>query len=136
MQSKRFSSNSSSSGSASYVRLKLWDSDDASGMTSVDSSDHGVPKLEAYLYFHGLRGNRKLGPKLIWRSSTDVFSPPTGPSQDIRAIQLLTVHEHAILGKDKMMWKLILEEVRDFLGACQYVTDLVPRRLSTSTPNR
>jgi hypothetical protein len=92
-------------------------------MTSVDSSNHGVPKLEAYLYFHGIRGKRKAGPKLIWRSSTDVFSPPTGPSQDIRATQLLTVHEHAILGKDKM-WKMIREEVRDFLGAWQYVTDI------------
>ncbi|KAJ2913566.1 hypothetical protein MD484_g6826, partial [Candolleomyces efflorescens] len=108
LQSKRSLSHSGSS--ASYHRLKLWDNDDASSMTSVDSSAHGVPKLEAYLYFHGIRGTRKAGPKLIWRSSTDVFSPPTGPSQDIRAIQLLTVHEHAILGKDKMMWKLILEE--------------------------
>ncbi len=109
MQSKRSSSTSSSSGS--YDRVQLWENDDASSTTSVDSSDHGVPKLEAYLYFHGLRGSRMLGPKLIWRSSTDVFLPPSGPSQDVRTMQLLTVHEHDKLGK---LWPQIRKEVCDF----------------------
>ena len=80
-----------------------------------------MPKLEAYLYYYGLRGNRKLGPKLIWRSSTDVFSPPSGPFQHVRAMQLLTVHEHAKLGRDKKLWPMIREEVREFLGAWQCV---------------
>lgn len=118
VQYKRLSSNSSSDG---YDSLKLWGSDDASSTTSVDSSAHGVPKLEAYLYFYGLRGNRKLGPKLIWRSSTDVFTPPSGPSQDVRAMQLLTVHEHVKLGKEKDLWPKIRKEVRDFPQVRQYV---------------
>jgi hypothetical protein len=41
-------------------------------MTSVESP-YEVPKLEKYLYYFGLCGNRHLGPKLIFRTSTDVF---------------------------------------------------------------
>ena len=104
--------------SGTYDRVKLWDNDDASSTTFVDPSHHGVSKLEAYLYFHGLRGNRKFGPKLIWRSSTDVFSPPSGPSQDVRTMQLLTVHEH---GRLRKLWPKIRNEVRDFLEAWQSV---------------
>ena len=82
-QSRRFASNSS--GSESYDHLKLWESDDASSLTWVDPSEHGVSKLEAYIYYHGLRGDRKPGPKLIYRTSKDIFSPPSGPSwQDLR----------------------------------------------------
>ncbi|KAI9443580.1 hypothetical protein H4582DRAFT_1925837 [Lactarius indigo] len=108
IQSKRLSSGSS--GSESYENFKLWDSDDATSLTWVDSSDHGVPKLEAYLYYHGIRGNRKQAPKLIYRTSTDVFLPPSGPSQDVRKMQLLTVHDHAKLGKDKL-WATILDKM-------------------------
>ncbi|QRW00457.1 hypothetical protein RhiJN_28475 [Ceratobasidium sp. AG-Ba] len=81
--SARVSSGSNSSNSHEFV--ERWD--DASGSTPVGAHDHDVPKLEAYLYFHGLRGNRKLGPKLIFRTSKDVFSPPSGPFQDV--VQLL-----------------------------------------------
>ncbi len=66
-------------------QYKLGDSDGTSGLTSVvDSSDHGVSKLEAYLYYHGLRGDRS-APKLIYRTSTDIFSTVravAGPPQD------------------------------------------------------
>jgi hypothetical protein len=112
MQSKRHSS--SSSVSSPYEHLKLWDSDDASCLTSADSSAHGVSKLEAYLYYHGLRGNRKYGPKLIYRTSTDIFLPPSGPSQDLRKMQLLTVHNHSKLGQNNL-WAKIRDEVRSFL---------------------
>lgn len=107
---------SGSSGSDPYGDLNLWDSDDASSLTSVDSSVHGVSKFEAHLYYHGLRGNRKPGPKLIYRTSTDIFSPPSGPSQDLRMMQLLTVHEHAKLSQNNL-WATVRDEVRDFLGA-------------------
>ncbi|CAE6450737.1 hypothetical protein ACGC1H_006560 [Rhizoctonia solani] len=115
-QSKRLSS--SSSGSDPYEPLKLWDSDDASSLTSVDSSSHGVSKLEAYLYYHGLRGNRKLGPKLVYRTSTDIFLPPSGPSQDLRKIQLLTVHEHAKLGQNNL-WVTIRDKTVELLDRKQ-----------------
>jgi hypothetical protein len=113
-QSKRHSS--SASGSSPNEHLKLWDSDDASSLTSVDSSGHGVSKLEAYLYYHGVRGDRKSAPKLIYRTSTDTFSPPSGPSQDLRNMQLLTVHGHGKLSQDKL-WEVIRDEVRNLLKA-------------------
>jgi len=105
---------SSSSVSSPYEHLKLWDSDDASSLISVDSSGHGVSKLEAYLYYHGLRGNRKSGPKLIYRTSMDIFLPPSGPSQDLRKMQLLTVHSHGKLGQNNL-WAKIRDKVRSFL---------------------
>ncbi|CAE6430643.1 unnamed protein product [Rhizoctonia solani] len=95
-------SSSNSSISNSYGDLKLWDD-----LTWVDSSNHGVGKLEAYLYYYGLRGNRHPGPKLVYRTSTDIFSPPSGPSQDLRMMQMLTVHDHAQLSQD--LWAMTAE---------------------------
>lgn len=115
-QFRRLSSSSSDSGT--YEDLRLWDSDDSFSATSVDSSGHGVSKLEAYLYYHGIRGERKPGPKLIYRSSTDAFTPPTGPSGDVRKIQLLTVHEHAKFGQNNL-WATVRDEIAGLLDAKQ-----------------
>lgn len=117
LQSKRHSPSSSVSSFYGH-HMKLWDRDDASSLTSVDTSRHGVPKLEAYLYYHGLRGNRKPGPKLIYRTSTDIFLPPSGPSQDLREMQLLTVHKHGKLGQDKL-WATIRDETVGLLDGKQ-----------------
>ncbi|CAE6482981.1 unnamed protein product [Rhizoctonia solani] len=65
-----------------------------------------------------LRGNRKPGPKLIYRTSTDIFSPPSGPSQDLRQIQLLTVHEHAKLGQNNL-WVTIRDKTVELLECKQ-----------------
>jgi hypothetical protein len=53
-------------------------------------------------------------PKLVFRASTDVFTPPIGPEHDPRVMQLLGVHEHKKLGQDNL-WATIREEVRDLL---------------------
>jgi hypothetical protein len=50
----------------------LWEPE-SSSISSVKSSPHEVPRLEAYLYYFGLRGPRCWGPKLIFRTSKDVF---------------------------------------------------------------
>ena len=84
-------------------------------MTSPESL-HEVPKLEKHLYYFGIRGNRRLGPKLIFRTSTDVFTPPTGPEHDPRVVQLLPVYFHEKLGKNNL-WAAILKEVCDLIGA-------------------
>ena len=131
--SKRLSPRSS--GSQSYEHVNLWESDDASSSIWVDSSVHGVPKLEAYLYFYGLRGERRLGPKLIYRTSKDIFSPPSGPSQDVRKMQLLTVHEHAKLGQNNL-WATIRDKVRDSPSVVISLPTFVPRRLNYSTTSR
>ncbi|KAI0049139.1 hypothetical protein FA95DRAFT_1538795 [Auriscalpium vulgare] len=83
--------------------------DDSYSVTSADSSSHEVPKLEKQLYYFGLRGNRRLGPKLVFRTSTDVFTPPTGPENDARVMQLLGVYDHNKLGQDNL-WATIREE--------------------------
>ena len=86
-------------------------------MTSVDSSDHGVPKLEAYLYYFGLRGLKRQGPKLIFRTSKDIFKEPSGPGQDVRRMKLLPVYEehHDKLGKNGI-WAIIRSNVRHDLS--------------------
>ncbi|KAG9006378.1 hypothetical protein FRB94_000842 [Tulasnella sp. JGI-2019a] len=78
-------------------------------MTSVDSS-HEVSKLEKHLYYFGLRGNRLLGPKLVFRTVEDVFTPPTGPEHDSRVMQLLPVYDHRKLGQNNL-WATIHKEV-------------------------
>ena len=111
--SKRFLS--SFSGSESSERYRLWDKDDSSSMTS-DTSTHAVSKLEAYLYYHGIRGDRRLGPKLIHRTSKEEFVVPTEPGQEPRKIPLLSVHEHAKL-EENNLWAAVRKEVCDFLKA-------------------
>ncbi|KAJ7200234.1 hypothetical protein B0H12DRAFT_1244484 [Mycena haematopus] len=78
-------------------------------MTSVESS-YQVPKLEQDLYYFGLRGNRHPGPKLVFRTSTDIFTPPIGPEHDPRLIQLLPCYEHKTLGQNNL-WATIREGV-------------------------
>ena len=97
----------------------LWENDSSSfSVSSVESSPHEVPKLEAYLYYFGLRGPRRRGPKLIFRTSKDVFTAPSGPEQELRHMQLRPVYEHHILSEGDL-WPTIRSEVRDLLEAQQ-----------------
>ncbi|KAI0041415.1 hypothetical protein FA95DRAFT_1501512 [Auriscalpium vulgare] len=82
-------------------------------MTSAESS-HEVSTLEKRLYYFGLRGNRRLGPKLVFRTSTDVFTPPTGPENDARPMQLLGVYYHNKLGQNNL-WATIREAAVELL---------------------
>ena len=84
--------------------------------TTVESSSHIVLKLEATLYYFSIRGHRHQGPKLIYRTSKDVFALPFGPEQDPRIMQLLPVYYHDKLGQDKL-WAIIRDEVHDLLKA-------------------
>ncbi|KAI0091513.1 hypothetical protein BDY19DRAFT_983828 [Irpex rosettiformis] len=106
---KHFSSGFRPHRSESFEYYNLRESDDPYDLTYVDSSEHGVEKFEAYLYYVGLRGNRKLGPKLIYRTSTDIFQPPYGQHRTARMMQLLTVHNHAKLSQDNL-WATIRQE--------------------------
>jgi len=99
----------SSSGSEPY-ECQLWDNDEVSSSTSVDSFIHNISKLEAYLYYTGLYGSVRHGSKLIYRTLTDIFLPPSGPFQEVRERQLLTVHEHPKLSQDNL-WATIRDEV-------------------------
>lgn len=97
----------------------LWENNLSSpSISSINSSPHDVCELEAHLYYFGIRGPRHRGPKLIFRTSKDVFTPPSGPEQDLRIMQLLPVYEHHKLGKDNL-WATIRSKVRDFHEARQ-----------------
>ena len=109
---------SSSSGSSdSSARRKIFEEDDASSATSESvESAHDVPKLEKYYYYFDIRSDGCLGPPLIYRTSKDQFTPPTGPENDPRPMRLLQVDDHAKLGKDDL-WPAVRDKVRDLLEA-------------------
>ena len=99
------------------------DSDYASRVSSIKSSRYDGSKLEADLYYFGIRGLRHWGPKLIFRTSKDdvgfsiknrVFRAPWGPEQDSHVMRLQPVFEHDKLGKDDL-WVTIRYRVRDVL---------------------
>ena len=78
---------------------------------------HDVSKFEKHFFYFNIRGDGQLGPKLVYRSSEDKFTPPAGPENDprsIRPLQLLQVEDHAKLGKDNQ-WATIRDKVRDLL---------------------
>ncbi|KAH9956851.1 hypothetical protein BC827DRAFT_1228401 [Russula dissimulans] len=83
-------------------------------MSSASSEEtspgpHDVPETEALLYFSGLRGPNRPGPKLIFRTSSDVFVLPEGPEAYRRLMLLRPVYEHHRLGVDDW-WALIRSE--------------------------
>ncbi|EKM56437.1 uncharacterized protein PHACADRAFT_118113 [Phanerochaete carnosa HHB-10118-sp] len=98
----------------SSERSNLWETDSSSGVPSVDSSPYDVSKLEAHLYYLGIRGPRRWGPKLIFRTSKDIFPVPSGPEPYCRPMRLLPVYEHHKLGKDNL-WATIRSKVVELL---------------------
>ncbi|KDQ63439.1 hypothetical protein JAAARDRAFT_169256 [Jaapia argillacea MUCL 33604] len=102
----------------SSVRDNLFQDDDASSDTSITSSVHDVPKLEKLFYYFDIRGDGCLGPKLIYKTAKDTFTPPTGPENDPRPIRLLQVDDHAQLGKDDL-WATVRDKVGELLNKRQ-----------------
>lgn len=75
--------------------------DDASTASSIQSI-HNVSELEKQYYYFNIRGDGRLGPRLLYRSSKETFTPPAGPENHARPIRLLQVEDHAQLGKDNL----------------------------------
>ena len=96
----------------SFDYSSLWEKEEDSSISSARS--HNVSKLEAYLYYFGIRGTRHMGPKLIFRTSKDVFTAPLGPEHDPRVMQLLPVYGHPILGEGDL-WDTICSKVVQLL---------------------
>ncbi|KAH9954245.1 hypothetical protein BGW80DRAFT_1566799 [Lactifluus volemus] len=86
----------------------------SSSASPVESSRYDVSNLETYMYYFGIRGPSHCGPKLIFRTSKDVFTPPSGPDQYPRLMCLRPVYEHHILGKDNG-WEKIRSKVVEIL---------------------
>ncbi|EJT98039.1 hypothetical protein DACRYDRAFT_96687 [Dacryopinax primogenitus] len=86
----------------------LWSSSESeSSVTTVESSPHAPSRIEAHLYYSGIRENGR-GPKLIYRDSSDVYVEPTGPEEYKRLMRLVAVPDHHEFGNDGL-W----EKVRD-----------------------
>jgi len=95
----------------SFDHIGLWEEEEEKdGISSVVSPPYDVSKWEAYLYYFGIGSPRRLGPKLIFRTSTDKFTAPLMPGHDLRSIQLLPPCGHSILGEDDL-WDTISSEV-------------------------
>ncbi|KAH7882679.1 hypothetical protein F5I97DRAFT_1816563 [Phlebopus sp. FC_14] len=72
-------------------------------------SIHDIPKYETNNYYAGLSPNDK-GPKLVLRTSTDVFEEPKGPEAYKRIMRLCHVDEDHELAKDGL-WNRLRNEV-------------------------
>ena len=93
----------------------VWDATSTpSSPTSTESSRYDVSRLEAQLYYLGIRGPNRWGPELIYRTSKDVFKPPSGPEHNCRLIQAISVENHPQLGEGNI-WPTIRSKVRDLL---------------------
>lgn len=102
----------SSAGSNDSAHHKLFEEHDGHSDTSAVFSDHDVSKEEQHLFYFNIRGDGRLGPKLIYRTSRNKFTPPNGPENEARPIRLLEVESHAQLGKDNL-WATVRDQVRD-----------------------
>jgi hypothetical protein len=98
----------------------LWFSDDSvSSATTAEPSAHEVPKLEANLYYAGV-GPKERGPKLIYRTSEDVFEAPSGPEAYKRVMRIISVPDTHEFGP-KVSWDVIRDQVRDLLITQQFL---------------
>ncbi|KAL1749250.1 hypothetical protein HDZ31DRAFT_71061 [Schizophyllum fasciatum] len=88
----------------------FWSSDDSvSSANTVDSGPYEVSRLEANLYYAGI-GTKGRGPKLIYRTSDDVFEEPTGPEAYKRLMRAVSVPESHELGQEGL-WDRIRDQV-------------------------
>ncbi|KAJ3797639.1 hypothetical protein GGU11DRAFT_824353 [Lentinula aff. detonsa] len=85
------------------------DDDSVSSATTAEPSAHEVPKLEANLYYAGV-GPKERGPKLIYRTSEDVFEAPSGPEAYKRVMRIIAVPDTYEFGS-KVSWDAIRDQV-------------------------
>ena len=97
--------------------------DSSSSSSSVNSSPYNISKLEANHYYFGIRGIRCWGPKLVFRTSKDVFTAPSGPEQSPRLMQLLPVYNHQQLSNNDL-WAIIRSKVCNPLKCNNLQTDI------------
>ncbi|GJJ08359.1 hypothetical protein Clacol_002573 [Clathrus columnatus] len=92
----------------------IWSSPDSvSSATTTESAPYEVPKAEAYLYYAGVSPKGR-GPKLIYRTSSDIFEEPSGPEAYRRLMKVITVPDDHEFGKDGL-WNRVRDKVVKFL---------------------
>ena len=109
-----YQTNSSSNEGGSSKDQALWSSNDSvSTTTTVEPSPYDVPKLEANLYYAGV-GPKGRGPKLIYRTSEDIFEEPSGPEAYKRLMRVIAVPDTHEFGPN-VTWDEIWDQVCGFL---------------------
>lgn len=89
----------------------LWpNSESESSATTAESSPHEPSRVEAHLYYAGIRENGR-GPKLIYRDSSDVYVEPNGPEEYKRLMRLVAVPDYHEFGQDGL-WEKVRAKVR------------------------
>ncbi|KAH9847380.1 hypothetical protein C2E23DRAFT_848889 [Lenzites betulinus] len=89
---------------------QFWSDDSVdSGVTAVESSPYDVSKYEANLYYAGVGPNGR-GPKLVYRTSDDVFEEPSGPEVYVRLMRIVAVLDEHELGRNGM-WDAVRDQV-------------------------
>lgn len=116
--SKRAASSSDEGGSSEEE--SLWSSDDSvSSAPTVEPSPYDVPRLEANLYYAGV-GPKGRGPKLIYRTSEDVFDEPSGAEAYKRLMRVVAVPDTRDFGPN-VTWDAIRDQVRGLPVARQFL---------------
>ncbi|KAA1475589.1 hypothetical protein DENSPDRAFT_874109 [Dentipellis sp. KUC8613] len=88
----------------------LWSrGDTVSSATTVELSPFDVPKLESNLYYAGVSPNGR-GPKLVYRTSEDVFEVPSGPEAYKRLMRVVCVPDTHNFGPG-VTWDAIRDQV-------------------------
>jgi hypothetical protein len=106
---KRATASSDETGSS--VDESLWSSDDAvSSATTAEPGPYDVPKVESNLYYAGVSPKGR-GPKLIYRTSTDIFEEPSGPEAYKRLMKLVPVPDNHDFGSN-VTWDAVRNQVR------------------------
>ncbi|KAJ8474297.1 hypothetical protein ONZ45_g15996 [Pleurotus djamor] len=77
--------------------------------TAEANSPHDVPEIEAHRYYAGV-GSHGRGPKLIYRSSDDVFREPYGPEAYTRLMRVVPVPDSFDFGQ-VTTWDAIRDKV-------------------------
>ncbi|KAL4253026.1 hypothetical protein ABKN59_002207 [Abortiporus biennis] len=83
--------------------------------TGVESDPHEPSRIEAHLYYAGLRSKGR-GPKLVYRDSSDVYEEPSGPEEYKRLMRLVPVSDDHDFGKDGL-WDRVRDKVVELLDA-------------------
>ena len=104
--------------------LSCGDSDEDSFRSSDDSvssatTPYEVPKIEANLYYAGV-GPKGRGPKLIYRTSDDIFEEPSGPEAYRRLMRIVAVPDSHEFGHNGM-WDAVRDQVRGLLVTQQFL---------------
>ena len=96
------------------------DSDDSdSSPTTAESAPYEVSKVEGHLYYAGV-SPRGRGPKLIYRTSSDIFEEPSGPEAYRRLMKVIAVPDDHEFGKDGM-WGRVRDKVPGLLVTQQFL---------------